>query len=345
MRMLPHSTTIASTALAAVLVAASAATANAQAVTVTGIEMGGDGFTVTVPIVEATDSNLDEAAIRGLFADDLAVLADLATLDAARIHIPEITFTYEVPAAAGAEAESATIDYRDLELLGVARGVASSAAIGGAEITSATDDTVVSLGRMSTGMLDIGGILGLYGIGDGGSSEIRPVYQDFVFEGGEVRGPRMTCNIGGAAVEEFRARAIEGSFTDLLAAAHEFEAAEAAGTPPPAEAVASFIAYYTDFLTAFESTPATFDGFDCSGTDDSGTPMRIASGSLSMDGFRPGGYPSIALSDFAIEIGDMGRLAFDNATLRRWISPAPSRRWRPPARRSMRNGSPPTGAG
>ena len=75
-------------AAVSLLTLATAAPALAQTVTVTGITSG-EGYQLSVPTVEATNTNLTEAQIRRLFTGDFATSASsLAELDAGSITIP-----------------------------------------------------------------------------------------------------------------------------------------------------------------------------------------------------------------------------------------------------------------
>ena len=226
--------------LAAALLAATAGTTSAQTLVVNDISLTGDsGFSLTVPTVEAVDANLDEAEIRAIFAGDFAS-ADLAGLDAARISIPEIVFTAEFEDAEGVTRRS-VITYRDIELTDVSDGVAAASAVGGAELDG-VEGTAFTFGRMSTGLFDIGGILGFYGLGEqSADGAMKPLYQDFRFEGASFTSPEVSCEFGAATLAEFRARPLEGNLADMIALTQQLEAAESAGDPPPPGAVAGTV--------------------------------------------------------------------------------------------------------
>ncbi len=292
--------------------------AQAATVTVTDITAEGPGgFKITVPTVEATDTNMDEAAIRALFTSTFTDSAGgLATLDAATIKIPEIVVSYDVPAATGGGPTSASATYRNLELSGVKDGIADVAALGEIEIGGGgMEGATISIGKMSTSLLDLGAILGFYGFGPvAGSDEMRPLYKDFVFEGGTLTSPMLNCTIGNASAAEFRARPLRGTFADLMKYTTELEAAEASGQPPSTEAIIAVVNYYADLLTAFESSTTEFGGFDCTATDPEGTNISIVAGPATVGGFKPGIYPVIALNDFRMDISGQGWLEFGNFT-------------------------------
>jgi hypothetical protein len=89
-----------------------ASAAFAQTVTIDNIETpAGQGFTISVPSVEMTDSNLSEEQVRSLFKGDLSGNAEaLANLDAANITIPEVIVTYDIKAPKSDDEESAADD-------------------------------------------------------------------------------------------------------------------------------------------------------------------------------------------------------------------------------------------
>ena len=90
-------------AIAAALAFPLASPAFAQALTITDISVTGEnGFSITVPSIEAVDSSLDEAGIRALFGTDFAsTFTNLATLDATSLKVPTISMSYNVPALDG----------------------------------------------------------------------------------------------------------------------------------------------------------------------------------------------------------------------------------------------------
>jgi hypothetical protein len=292
-----------------------AAGARAETLTVTDISVAGDGgFKLTVPSVVATDANLDEAEIRALFTETFANSAGrLATLNAAQIEIPEITVSYDIPDGAGGTA-AGTMTYRNLEMTGVVDGVAERAVLGAIEI-GGVEDMSITLGEMSTNGLDLGAILGFYGFGEPrAGTEMTPIYKDFVLEGGAITSPVLNCTIGSASAAEFRARPLQGTFADLMKYTAELEAAEAAGTVPSAEAIGAVIRYYADILTAFESSPTEFDGFNCTGTDPQGVEFTLSSGVSTFGAFRPGIYPALSFNDFHMAVTGQGWMTLGSFT-------------------------------
>ena len=310
MRFQPRFSVLAAAALGLMPAAAFGAT-----LTVTGIEIAGNaGFRLSVPVVEATDTNFEEADFRALFsADFTAAASELVNLDAASIRIPTLTITYETPDGSGGS-QSATITYLDFELTDVSDGVAQSASIG-KSVMETEGPGVFTMGRMTTGLLDLGGIVGLYGLsGEPRGKEIRPLYEDFHLEGMTLTSDLLTCEIGPASAERFSARPIAGSFEQLLAISAELEAAETSGKAPSPEEIAKVVEFYADFLTAMESTPVIVDGVTCEGHDPDGKAVRLSSGPMTVGGFAPGIYPALGVDDFRLEIVDDGWMEFGNFT-------------------------------
>jgi hypothetical protein len=308
--------------LTAALLAATAGAATAETLVVNDLSFTGEGgFSVTVPTVEAVDANIGEADIRAIFAGDFAA-ADLAGLDAARISIPEVVVTAEVEDPEGVM-QRTVITYRELELVDVADGVAASSAIAGADVEG-LEGTTFTFGRMSSGLLDIGAILGFYGLGgETPDTAMKPIYRDLVFEGIDFSSPEVTCELGTATIAEFSARPIEGDFAEIMVLAQQLEAAEAAGEPPPPGAVADMVQFYADFLTAFASTPMEMEGLSCSGQDKSGEEFSFSLGPVAMGGFEPGIYPPLEFNNFRLESSGKGWMELENFTWKRADLTAP----------------------
>ena len=304
------------------LAVAIATPALSQTVTVTGITSG-EGYQLSVPTVEATNTNLTEAQIRRLFTGDFSTNASsLAELDAGSITIPELTVSYDVPKTDGSGGtEKAVITYRDFALNDVVDGVAKSAAVGSAEIDAGAG-VKMTFGKMSTSTLDIGAILAFYGLGTpGASDDYKTMYADFVFDGASMTGPGFTCDIGGASLADFKARPLKTNFTEFAQLA---AAADESKTPTPAE-IRKFIDFYVDILTAFESTPMTGEGFNCSGDDGKGSSVVISSGALEMGGFKPGVFPHFGVSDVVVDVKgkDAGSVTLGNFTWKKMDFSAP----------------------
>ncbi len=289
-----------------------AAAASAETLTVIDIAtQDGAAYTLKVPSITVVDGNLSEPAIRTLFSSTPnGALGDLAHLTAKSITIPEISFQALIPG----EATPTVFTYRDIELSDVTDGVATSASIGGAELTG-TANLVATFNEMSTGRFDIGGMLGFYGLtANTGSTEMKPIYSDFTFAGGKMSSDQFSCDIGAAKTGTFSARPLKHSLAELSAISEQLQAAEKASTPPSPEIVGTLIGFYTDMLTAFSSEPVTFDGFSCSGKNETGAAVTVASGTITVGGFQPGIYPPISLNDFDVAVADDGEVKLGNLT-------------------------------
>ena len=279
----------------------------AQTLTVNDINYEGEnGFKVAIPTIEATGTNLDEAAIRNLFGGGLEAAAKtLSTLDAERISIPTLTVSTTAAIPGG---EPTTTTYYDLELSGVSDGIATSATLGSAEVTG-TSDTTVQIGEMPAGLLDLGAIAGFYGYAEP-SEELKPVYSNFSIAGMEFAGPGFTCAIGETRADEFSARPLKGTLEEMMKWTAELEAAEKDGTTPSPEVLKAAILYYVDLLTAFQSSPTVVDGLNCSGEDDDKNAVTVTAGPLNIGGFNPGIYPEVSLDGLKIDVANDGWMEF-----------------------------------
>ncbi len=293
------------------------APAQAATVTVRDLAVGGsaDAFAITIPSIELVDADLDEAAVRALFAGDLAATFErLAGLDATAIRIPEMRLTMRL-GAAGAGEDSVTV-YRDFELRNVVDGVAASLSLAGAQSTGEAG-IVVSMGPISSGRLDIGGVLAFYGlVGGGPQTGMRPIYENFAMQGMTVTAPGVTCEIGAVRMAGFFARPLQSSFADILPLLTEIETQQTAGGTVDPALVTRVVAFYIDMFTAFRSSPGAFDGFTCSGSNPEGQPLRITSGPMAMGGFEPGVYPAVEARDFRMDVEGQGWLEAGRMTFK-----------------------------
>jgi len=291
------------------------ASAMAETLTVTDIEWPESPlYSVTIPSIEIVDGNLDEAAVRAMFSGEPQAFAPLATLDAASVSIPEITIS---ATAEGEESGLVTYTYRNLKFTDVADGVAGSGEVGTTEFSSIPALTG-TFGLMTVKDFDIGGLLGFYGLAGTpgtGDEELKQIYSDFTMEGGTLGAEGLfSCTLGGAEAGGFSARPLRYDMTQLQTLVTEAEAAQTSGEEFPPEKVKELVLFYTDLFTAFSSTPMSFDGFDCSGTDENGKPMTIAAGTMSSGAFEPGIYPDMAINDLTFDMGEEGHFNLGNFT-------------------------------
>jgi hypothetical protein len=302
------------TLLLATAISGFAATgAFAETLSVTDIVPAEGPYGLSVPTVEIVDGNLNEGSVRGLFTGAPGSLEPLGTLTAKSVTIPELSFSYKIDVEG---AEPATFTYRDLVLNDVVDGVAASATIGSADFSGA-EGVTGEFGAMSVGRFDLGGMLGFYGLTTTAtaSTEMKEIYRDFTFTGGSLSGADLfTCTFGPAEMGSFSARPLKENMLEIQSLLLEAEAAQTAGTPVPPEDVKRIALFYTDLLTAFSSTPMTFDGLDCSGKDETGKPMVFSMGTITVGGFEPARYPEFSFDDLNIDVEGDGHVNFGNFT-------------------------------
>lgn len=285
----------------------------AATVTVKDIAIGG-AYAVTVPSVEAVDTNLTEAQIRAVFSGGfLGEAGALAQLDATRITIPELRLNYDLPGADGAP-QKATVIYRDIELAGVTDGVATSASIGSGVVEGGAGVSM-TFGKMSAGTFDIGGLLSFYGVGDKSADPetFKTLYADFNFEGATFAGPGFSCDVGGATLADFSARPLKSNFTEITQMLGTVEKASPAEQPAM---ISKIIDFYVDILTAFKSTPMQMSGFTCAGTGPEGEKLAVTAGAAEVGGFAPGVYPYVSVSDLGFDLTDVGSASLGNFTVK-----------------------------
>ncbi|MEO5806757.1 hypothetical protein [Devosia sp.] len=269
-------------------------------------------YKIDIPTIEAIGANVSDAVLREIASGNIAGHAEeLAKLEATSITIPSVTMTFSAPGADGAVVSS-EVTYHDLVLDKVVGGVATSTSIGGADVSSSTGEFKASFGKMSTGTLDIGGTLGIYGLVPAAADAgFKPIYTDLAMAGGTLSATNVDCKIGAISVASFEARPLKTSFSEMMKIASDMEAQK--GSPSP-ESMGKVFKMYADFLTAFKSSPMDFGGIDCSGKTDDGQPMTIALGGMTMSGFEPGHYPEISLNDIKADVGTDGKFSLANFT-------------------------------
>lgn len=262
-------------------------------------------FSVEIPAIEAVDSNLDEATLREIFSGNVVDnAAALAGLTATSIAIPEIVL--KASTTIDDETTETTVTFSDIVLTDVADGTAASITLGGSSTQS--DDTSFELGAITASNFDIAGVLGLYGLLDaGGRTALETIYTDFTFEGGTLTAPEIDCTIGALEVAEFKARPLNHSFAEIIALSEAMDETE--GEPPDPKTVGDALRMYVDLLTAFETSPLTFDGFECSGMDEEDRPIAFSVAGMSMSGMSPGYYPAYTIDGLDIEVEDDGAVS------------------------------------
>ncbi|MGV8951284.1 MAG: hypothetical protein ACOH2M_09300 [Cypionkella sp.] len=264
-------------------------------------------FSVEVADIDAVDSNVDDETLRSIFAGDVVDNADaLAGLTATSITVPDITVSFS--STIDGKPQSGELTLTDLVLDDVEDGVAASVSLGGIELSS-NQNVSGSFGTISAANFDIGGMLGLYGLVEASdSTAFSPIYSDFAAEGGSMQIEQVACNIGPVSVAEFKARPLKTNFAEMMALSQSLEASGEAEQPSP-EVIGKVLRMYADIFTAFESSPVVYGGFDCKGTDDTGTPLDFAIAGMTMDGLKPGFYPSITMDGFRMTVPDAGDIS------------------------------------
>lgn len=267
---------------------------------------------VDIPTIEAVGSNVDEATLRAIFSGNLVDNADaLAGLTASSITIPEITL--QSITTIDGEANEASVTFSDLVLSDITDGMAASVSVAGMSVAG-MEDATASLGAVTASNFNIAGVLSLYGLVDAdGSTEIETIYTDFNFAGGSFEAPEISCSIGPMTVAEFKARPLNYSLAEMMALVETLEAQNDAPSP---ETIGTALRMYVDIFTAFESSPASFGGFDCAGTDDSGQPLQFAIASMTMGGMSPGIYPAISMDGLDITVENDGVVQVGNMTIK-----------------------------
>lgn len=254
-------------------------------------------FSLDIPGIDSVGSNLDDAVLRDIIGGNIAGHADeLAGLTATSISIPTITLLATI--TTGDKVRETNVTFTDIELKDVKDGVAGSISLASATI-DAGDEGGADIGAMSANNFDIGGVLGLYGlVTTTASTELKTVYTDFALEGGSVDTPELSCTIGGASVAELKARPLGYNYGEILALAGSLKDES---TMKP-EDIGKVVRFYADFLTAFESTPIQFDGFDCEGVDNEERPLSFSVASMTSTGMSPGIYPGLTLEGIDINV-------------------------------------------
>ena len=274
---------------------------------------------VDIPTIDAVNSNVDEATLRAIFSGNVVENADaLAGLTATSITIPEITVS--ATTTIDGEASEAIVTFSDLVLSDISNGVAASVSLASMS-ADAGDEGSADFGTLSASSLNIGGVLGMYGLVNTGQTELETIYTDFTFEGGTFEAPEVSCTMGSMTAAEFKARPLNYSFAEIMALAEALEAAD--DDQPSPQLVGDAMRMYVDLFSAFESSPAQFGGFDCSGVDDEGRNLTFSVGGMAMEGMRPGHYPAISLDGLDVEVEGDGSIQIGNMTFKEMDLSAP----------------------
>lgn len=269
-------------------------------------------YGVEIPSIDAVGANVDEATLRDIFGGNIADNADaLAGLDATSITIPEIIVS--ATTTVDGQAKQATVTFSDLVLSDVTDGTAASVTLAGMSIDAGTDGSA-DFGTLSASSFNIGGVLGIYGLVDTtGQTELETIYRDFSFEGGTFAAEEMSCTMGAMSVAEFKARPLKTSFVEIMSM---IETLDAQGDETSPEVVGAALRMYVDMFTAFESSPSTFGGFDCSGLDDEGRDINFSIAGMTMGGMSPGVYPSVTMEGLDVTVEGDGTVQVGSITIK-----------------------------
>ncbi|QDZ10595.1 hypothetical protein [Devosia ginsengisoli] len=126
--------------------------------------------------------------------------------------------------------------------------------------------------------------------------------------------------MGATSAAEFKARPLKYSFGEIMALAETLDAQE---DDPSPEVIGAALRMYVDIFTAFETSPATFGGFDCAGTDDDGRAISFSIAGMSMGGMSPGIYPAFSMDGLDMTIEDDGSVQVGNMTVKEMDLSAP----------------------
>lgn len=266
---------------------------------------------VVIPTIDAVGSSLSESELADILSGNIADHAsDLADLDASSIAVPEITVT--ITGQSAGEPHQAIMTFSGLQLDNIVDGKADAVSLDSMSLEA--DDVTFNFGTVSAANLDIGGLLGIYGLVDAsGQTELEVVYTDLAAAGGSLESEEVSCTLGNVAGAEFKGRPLKTSFAEIMSMAQAME--DEPDTVDPV-VMGKFLKMYADILTAFETSELTFGGMSCNGVDDDGKPMTIDLAGMSMGAMSPGTYPSMTIEGFKVTVEGDGAMALDQFTFK-----------------------------
>lgn len=267
-------------------------------------------YSVDIPSIDAVGSNVSNEVLAEVLSGKVADHADeLAGLNADSIAVPEITLSVTSETDDGPQ--KTTLTFTDLMLEDVSDGQAARVSLGG--VGMVTDKASFDFGTMSAANLDIGGILGLYGLVDTDQTDLEVIYTDLKAEGGTLEAEEVSCTIGGVTGDQFKARPLKTSFGEMMAISQAMEDDPEMVDPG---LMGRFLKMYADILTAFETSEIRFDGMSCDGTTEEGQAMNFALAGMTMGGMSPGVYPSISMDGLDIVVDGDGSMSLANFTVK-----------------------------
>lgn len=287
----------------------------AQTVTITDFVLETDNdATVTIPLIEAVDANLDADQIRAILGgEDPDAARRLAELTAAELRVPEIRVAFSY--TEDGEDESGEMVYRDLTISGITSGVAASSSLAGVEVTS-SDGSTATFDAFSTGTFNLATILQIYEVVEGPEiTEPVVLYQDISFAGGSMTAEDGACTFGAFTSPELRGRPLAMSMAEIEAAVEALESADEDDGEIPAPALATMVAFYGDYLRAFEGGAMRFEGLECDIVNDDGQRVILSVGPMESSDYAVGEPFDLRFTDLNIEAVDEGAVRLGLAAI------------------------------
>lgn len=278
---------------------------------------------VEVGAIDLTNANIDEVTLREILTGKLAENAEqLANLNADRVRIPELRFSYEITV----EDQTSTNEmvFKEIVLENVKDGVAARASIGemlGMFEGEGMDESPVEQIELTYGAgeileLNVHALLGAYGMIDvEKSDEFETIYSSYSLAGGGISSEVFSCTFGAAKSGTFRAKPSAMDMAKLSSMIEDLEAAE--DSKPTQAQISNIINFYAQLLYGFESGATVMDGIACEGQDDEQS-FTMSTGEISVGSFGNGVYPEFSVSniDVVVEGDDAGSFSIENFTFK-----------------------------
>jgi hypothetical protein len=278
---------------------------------------------VEVGAIDLTNANMDEVTLREILTGKIKENADqLAGLNADRVRIPELRFSYEVTVEDVSTTNEMVL--KEIILEDVRDGVAAKASVGetlgefgssGME-DNPMDEVDFTYGMSEIAALNLPALLGAYGMIEvEKTDEFETVYESYSLAGGSLTSEVFSCEFGAARSGTFRAKPSAMDMAKLTSMIEELEAAEQ--SKPTQAQISNIINFYAQLLYGFESDTTTMDGISCSGQEDD-QKFTFSTGEISVGAFGNGIYPAFSVSDIdvVVEGDEAGTFAIDNFTFK-----------------------------
>lgn len=278
---------------------------------------------VEVGAIDLTNANMDEVTLREILTGKLVENAEqLANLNADRVRIPELRFSYEI--TVDDQVTTNEMVFKEIVLENVTNGVAAKASIGetlGTFEGEGMEDSPVEQVELSYGSgeileLNVHALLGAYGLIDvEKTDEFETIYSSYSLAGGGITSEVFSCTFGAAQSGTFRAKPSAMDMGKLTSMIEDLEAAE--DSKPTQAQISNIINFYAQLLYGFESEATTMDGIACEGEDE-GQAFKMSTGLISVGSFGNGLYPQFSISDIdvVVEGDDAGSFSIENFTFK-----------------------------